>query len=44
MLDSKGKGKQAVIIDASQASEQLSRSPDYYTHTDATRQFQQVSC
>lgn len=42
LLDSKGKGKLPISIDASQASDQLDSSPDFYTHTDATRQFQQV--
>jgi hypothetical protein len=40
--DNKGKGKQAITIDASQASQHFDSDPDFYTQTAATVQFQQV--
>lgn len=43
-IDNKGKGKQAITIDASQASQHFDSDPNFYTHTEATVQFQQACC
>lgn len=41
-LGGKGKGKQEIIIDATQRDLRFDNDPDYYTQTEATKQFRQV--
>ncbi|BDA47942.1 Syntaxin-71 [Coccomyxa sp. Obi] len=38
----KGKGKQEIIIDATQRDMRMDNDANYYTHTDATKQFRQA--
>lgn len=40
--DVKGKGRQEIVIDATQRDLRMEHDANYYTHTDATRQFQQA--
>ena len=39
----KGKAKMDIHIDATQRDQRGDDDPNYWKHTDATRQFQQVS-
>lgn len=38
----KGKGKQEIIIDATQRDMRMDGDANYYAHTDATKQFRQA--
>ncbi len=38
----KGKGKQEITIDATQRDMRMDNDTNYYTHTDATKQFRQA--
>lgn len=38
----KGKGKQEIIIDATQRDMRMDGDAKYYAHTDATKQFRQA--
>lgn len=40
----KGKAKMDIHIDATQRDQRGDDDPNYYVQTDATKQFQQVSC
>lgn len=40
----KGKAKMDIQIDAAQRDQRGDNDPNYWKHTDATKQFQQASC